>query len=130
MRPSLNTIMIIDDDLDLPDIIQEILVQKGYHVVIFHDAESAIKDFKKKKPNLILMDIMLPGLNGAEAIHEIRKDPSNCDIPVIFLTGLISNRESDLKEAGIHVEGLVYKSLGKPFEVPELLNMVQDLLEA
>ena len=121
--------MIIDDDPDLPDIIQEILQQKGYHVTIFHDAETAIANFNQQKPNLILMDIMLPGLNGAEAIHEIRKDPANRNIPVIFLTGLISNRDSDLKEAGIHAEGLVYKSLGKPFEVPELLEMVKSLLE-
>ena len=82
-----------------------------------------------QKPDLILMDVMLPGLNGAEAIKEIRKDPVNKNIPVIFLTGLVSGRDGDLKEAGIHVDGLKYQTLGKPFEIKELLALVKDMLE-
>ena len=93
------------------------LLKEGYQVSAYHDAESAIADVKMQKPDLILMDVMLPGLNGAEAIKEIRKDPVNKNIPVIFLTGLISGRDGDLKDAGMHVDGLKYQTLGKPFEI-------------
>jgi DNA-binding response OmpR family regulator len=121
--------MIIDDDKDLPEIIKAILLNEGYQVSIYHDAESAIEDVRTQKPDLILMDVMLPGLNGAEAIKEIRKDPVNKNIPVIFLTGLVSGRDSDLKEAGIHVDGLKFQTLGKPFETRELLALVKSMLE-
>jgi|CXWL01.1.fsa_nt_gi two-component system alkaline phosphatase synthesis response regulator PhoP len=120
--------MIIDDDKDLPVLVKAILVQNGYRASIFHDAESAIKDVKKKKPDLILMDFMLPGMNGAEAIKEIRKDSVNKDIAVIFLTGLVSTKDSDLKESGINVDGLKYQTLGKPFDIKELLALVKGML--
>lgn len=121
-------IMIIDDDKDLPVLVKAILVQNGYRASVYHDAESAIKDVKKKKPDLILMDFMLPGMNGAEAIKEIRKDSVNKDIAVIFLTGLVSTKDSDLKEAGINVDGLKYQTLGKPFDIKELLALVKSML--
>ena len=129
MIPSLIHIMVIDDDQDLPELIKAILLKEGYQVSAYRDAESAIADVKMQKPDLILMDVMLPGLNGAEAIKEIRKDPVNKNIPVIFLTGLVSGRDGDLKEAGIHVDGLKYQTLGKPFEIKELLALVKDMLE-
>ena len=129
MIPSLIHIMVIDDDQDLPELIKAILLKEGYQVSAYRDAESAIADVKMQKPDLILMDVMLPGLNGAEAVKEIRKDPVNKNIPVIFLTGLVSGRDGDLKEAGIHVDGLKYQTLGKPFEIKELLALVKDMLE-
>ena len=129
MIPSLIHIMVIDDDQDLPELIKAILLKEGYQVSAYHDAESAIADVKMQKPDLILMDVMLPGLNGAEAIKEIRKDPVNKNIPVIFLTGLVSGRDGDLTEAGMHVDGLKYQTLGKPFEIKELLALVKDMLE-
>jgi DNA-binding response OmpR family regulator len=129
MRPSLINIMIIDDDKDLPEIIKAVLLKEGYQASVYHDAESAIADVKTQKPDLILMDVMLPGLNGAEAIKEIRKDPVNKNIPVIFLTGLVSGRDGDFKEASIHVDGLKFQTLGKPFETRELLALVKSMLE-
>jgi CheY-like chemotaxis protein len=121
-------IFLIDDDKDLPELTKVILSEKGYAVYIFHEAESAIQEIKIRKPDLILMDMMLPGLSGADAIREIKQDPKLRDIPVIFLTGLVSSRDKDLREAGINVDGLKYTTLGKPFDREELLKLVKDML--
>ena len=121
-------IILIDDDEDLPELTKSILVNEGHQVLIFHEAEPAIVEIKKHKPDLILMDVMLPGINGAEAIQEIRKDPKLRNIPVIFLTGLVSAQDKDSMDIGINVSGLKYKVLAKPYEGKELLELVKRML--
>ena len=125
----MSRIILIDDDQDLPELTRSFLVNEGYEVLIFHEAEPAIAEIKRHKPDLILMDVMLPGINGAEAIQEIRKDPQLRNIPVIFLTGLVSSQDKDLMEIGINVAGLKYKILAKPYEGKELLELVENMLD-
>lgn len=117
-------IWLVDDDRNLANLTKLALVKKGYEVVIFHEARKAIEEAKKVRPDLILMDIMLPEVSGGEAVKELRKDPVLRNIPVIFLTGLISSEEGDLEEIGITIEGVNYKTLGKPYELEQLLKMV------
>ena len=125
----MSRIILIDDDQDLPELTRSFLVNEGYEVLIFHEAESAIAEIKRHKPDLILMDVMLPGINGAEAIQEIRKDPKLHNIPVIFLTGLVSSQDKDLMEIGVNVAGLKYKILAKPYGSKELLELVENMLD-
>ncbi len=121
-------IFLIDDDHDLPELTKVILCDKGHAVYIFHEAESALEEIKIKKPDLIIMDMMLPGMSGADAIREIKNNPKLKDIPVIFLTGLVSARDKELRETGINVDGLSYKILGKPYDAAELVALVKDLI--
>ena len=121
-------VIIIDDDHDLSDLTRTILVHSGYQVMIFHEAESALVELHKRKPDLILMDVMLPGMSGAEAIKELKKDPQLKDVPVIFLTGLVSSNDADLREMGLHVDGIKYKILGKPYESKELLDLIKQMI--
>jgi len=121
-------IFLIDDDHDLPELTKVILSEKGYAVYIFHEAESAINEIKFSKPDLIIMDMMLPGMSGAEAIRTLKQNPAFVDIPVIFMTGLVSARDKDLRDTGINVDGMRYKILGKPYETQELLNLVSSLI--
>ena len=93
----------------------------------FHEAEAGIKYARNSKPNLILMDVMLPGLSGAEAVKILKSDPQLKSIPVIFLTALVSGQDEGLK--GINVSGLHYQTLGKPYEIEELLKLVKDVLD-
>ncbi len=118
-------ILIVDDDQDLAYITQAALAQKGYEALVSHEIGQAMEEMKKKKPDLIIMDIMLPGISGAEAVRSLKKDPRFKDIPVIFLTGLISGAQDDKERTGIHVDGVVYQSLGKPYEIDELLKLVR-----
>jgi two-component system sensor histidine kinase/response regulator len=95
--------------------------------VIFNDARKAIEEAKKQKPDLILMDMMLPQFSGAEAIKELKKDPELALIPIIILTGLISPEEYwDMTRMA--VDGKAYKTLCKPYEIEELIKAVRESL--
>ena len=119
-------ICLVDDDQDLAALTRTALIQRGHEVMIFAGARQAFEGMRKRKPDLILMDVMLPKMSGAEAVRELRKDPDLKNIPVIFLTGLISYEEEDVEDSGITVDGFNYKTLGKPYEIETLLKTVGD----
>lgn len=121
-------IILIDDDHDLADLTKTILVHNGYQVMVFHEAESALVELRKRKADLILMDVILPGMSGADAIKEIKRDPQLKTIPVIFLTGLISSSDSDLKAMGLQVDGMIYQFIAKPYDSAELLNLIKCMI--
>ncbi|MCR5452431.1 MAG: response regulator transcription factor [Lachnospiraceae bacterium] len=77
-------IMLIDDDFEVLSINRKYFSNEGYDVDIFSDAQAAIDSIDKLKPDCIILDIMMPGLNGMDALSLIRK---KCSAPVIFLTG-------------------------------------------
>lgn len=124
----MSRIILIDDDHDLSDLTRTILVHNGYQVMVFYDAESALAELRKRKADLIIMDVMLPGMSGAEAIREIKHDPQLRSLPVIFLTGLVSSHDADLKAMGLQVDGMTYQILGKPYESKELLELIRRML--
>jgi len=118
-------ILLIDDDKDLCHLTKTTLTKNGYEVVAFHEAEAGIKYAKNSKPNLILMDVMLPGMNGAEAVRALKTDPQLKNVPVVFLTALVAGEETNLEEMGLNVNGLHYQTLGKPYEIEKLLEVVK-----
>ena len=121
-------ILLIDDDRDLANLTKITLTKKGYQVSVLHVATNIIEEIKAQRPDLILMDIMMPGISGAEAVRNLKQDPVLKNVPVIFLTGLILNGEEDVEKSGINIEGKTYKTLGKPYEIDELLKLVKDAL--
>ena len=118
-------ILLIDDDKDLCHLTKTTLTKNGYEVVAFHEAEAGIKYAKNSKPNLILMDVMLPGMNGAEAVRALKTDPQLKNVPVVFLTALVAGEETNLEEMGLSFNGLHYQTLGKPYEIEKLLEVVK-----
>lgn len=121
-------ILLVDDDKDLANLTKLALMKEGYEVVVFHTALKAIEEARVRKPDLVLMDIMMPEMNGADAVKEFQKDPFLKNIPIIFLTGLVSNQDNDLEKNSINVEGVLYKTLGKPYEIDDLFNLVRKSL--
>ena len=119
-------ILLIDDDKDLCHLTKTTLTKHGYEVSAFHNAEDGIKHAKNFNPGLILMDVMLPGLNGAEAVKHLKSDPQLKNVPIIFLTALVSGQEKGLEN--IKVDGLHYQTLGKPYEIDGLLKIVKGIL--
>ena len=118
-------ILVIDDDEDMGQLTQKVLTKNGYVVDVFCDAELGIKNARLKKPNLILMDIMLKGLSGPEIISSLKNDPQFKGVPVVFLTGLVTGGDRSLEDEGIVVGGLKYQTLGKPYEIERLLAIVK-----
>jgi len=120
-------IFLVDDDENMAYTTERILVRKGYEVAIFYDARKAIEEARKQKPDLFLMDMMLPQFSGAEAIKELKKDPDLASIPIIILTGLISPEEY-WEMTRMAVDGKTYKTLCKPYEIDELIKAVSESL--
>ncbi len=118
-------ITLIDDDKDLCHLTKIALSKHGYEVSTAHDAATGIKFVQDSKPNLILMDVMLPGSSGAEAVKILKSDPQLNHVPVVFLTALITGEESNFGKMGLNVDGVHYPTLGKPYEIEQLLDVVR-----
>lgn len=121
-------IVLIEDDEDLCEMVQYLLESNGYQTFLAHDAEKGIRLIQKQKPDLILLDIILPGIDGAEVVKRINTQPYLRDIPIIFLTGLVSDNEREILEEKLNVDGKQYQILGKPFEGSALLKIIFEAL--
>ena len=121
-------IFLVDDDQNLAYLTKVALVKNGYDVVVFHEAQGVMEALKCQKPNLILMDVMMPGVSGGEAVKKIKEDSSLKDVPVVFLTALVSGEKGGFDETGINVDGCTYRTFGKPYEIAELLRLVKNTL--
>ena len=84
-----STILLVDDDLTLREMYEERLKQEGYLVIGAANGEEALKKAEKNGPNLIILDIMMPKLNGIDVMDKLRSDEKTKDIPVIILTALV-----------------------------------------
>lgn len=116
-------VMVIDDEREITDIIQAFLTNAGYIVEIENSSVAALDKAKTFKPDIILLDIMMPFMDGYDVCSRIKKDPQTSHIPVLFLTG------KDAKDDA----GMSFKSGGdlfikKPFSCERLLNMVKMVL--
>ncbi len=117
-----NYILAVDDIPDNLLLIQLALEQEGHRVVVAHDGETALKQIKQAPPNLILLDVMMPGMDGYEVTRRIRQDKNIPFIPILLVT---ARQESSL------VEGLdagADEFVRKPFQIEELQARVRSML--
>ena len=112
------SILIAEDDIIIAMDLEQILKSWKYNVKIVSSGEEAVKESFENKPDLILMDINLKGMNGIEAAKKIKK----LSIPIIFISG--SNYENLLKT----VETSMHAYLSKPFEEEILQNEIKSAL--
>lgn len=112
-------ILVVEDDHNISELIQMYLVKEGVEVRIASDGGKAIEEFQKQAPDLILLDIMLPGIDGFELMDYIR----STGIPVIFLTA--KNAVSD-RVKGLRMGAEDY--MVKPFDILELMARVEGVL--
>lgn len=121
------TIMIVDDELEVLDILNKKLMGAGYNVVPMQTGKDALIEARHHPPDLILMDIVLPDIDGSEAVRQLQDIPVTADIPIIFLSGIIAG-DADQSLSEVTVAGRQYRALGKPFSFQELLAEVQSIL--
>jgi len=120
----MNLILIVEDNDKNLKLVRDVLQVKGYETIESGTAEDGIRLAQERKPDLILMDIQLPGMNGIEAIGVLRADPSTASIPVVAVTASVMTHDRNLiTEAGF--DGYV----GKPINLKEFLDTVQRMLE-
>lgn len=109
----------IEDDEDISYIIKATLEKQGYKVKSFPDGESFLDAFKIEKPNLILLDMMLPKIQGKDLLRYIRNDPNNDDIQIIIVS---ANKLTIDKIDGLDLGADDY--IAKPFDLLELISRV------
>ena len=115
-----DVVFIIDDNSSNIKILGNLLEEKGYEPVVFLNAKTALDSIKDKKPEIILLDIMMPEMDGYEMCKILKDDTSLKDIPVIFLTG---KTETDDLVKGFELGAADY--VKKPFEFAELLARIK-----
>ncbi len=116
-------IYIIEDDENIRNLVQVALKGSGYETAVFETAEEALGAFKVREPQLAIFDLMLPGMDGLEAIRRIREQEQWKKLPILVLTA--RDKEYD-KVAGL--DGGADDYMTKPFSVLELQARVRSLL--
>lgn len=121
---SLKRILIVEDTEDNRQILRDLLTNAGFDIIEAHDGEAAVVAASEFRPDLILMDIQLPIMNGYEAIRRIKADTTLQLIPIIAVTSYALSEDKE-KARAAGCDGYV----AKPFSPRQLLATVRDLLE-
>jgi two-component system phosphate regulon response regulator PhoB len=116
-------ILVIEDELDILEVIEFNLSREGYDVICASNGEEGLRKVREKQPHLVLLDIMLPGLDGIEVCKRLQADPQTKRIPVIMVTA--KGEESDIV-LGLGVGADDY--IAKPFSPRELVARVKAVL--
>jgi len=117
------TILIVDDDLTLLEMYQERFKEEGYIVIGASDGEEALKKVQEDKPALVVLDIMMPKLNGIDVLKRLRANKDTKDVPVIILTALVQEIDKLKDLMGPDDEYLV-KSEDMPKDVVDKVNSI------
>ena len=121
--PEQARILIVDDEKVNLDVLGRFLAPERYQVITASDGEKALQAITREKPDLILLDVMMPGLGGLEVCKRVKSSPATLFLPVVLVTGL-ANTEDRVKgtEAGAD------DFLTKPVNKEELVTRVKSLL--
>jgi len=125
MKIKLNTanILVIDDEPQVTEIVETFLTSAGHTVYVDNVASSGLKKAKELKPDLILLDIMMPEIDGYDICNNLKNDPDTANIPVLFLTG--KDRGDDMGRS-FQVGGDMF--IKKPFSCDRLLEIINIIL--
>ena len=114
------TILVVDDDLVNLTILRSVISKAGYSVLTADNGTDAIKIARAQSPDLIILDIMMPDMDGTEVASALKQNPRTRKIPIIFLSSLISAEE---ERSSIKKDPVSY--LSKPYNREKLLNEIR-----
>jgi DNA-binding response OmpR family regulator len=120
--PDGDRVLVADDDADIRDLVEFKLTQAGYTVQAVGDGLSAWEAFEAVRPELVVLDVMMPGLSGIDVLRKIRESEA-ADVPVLLLSA--KSRDSDV-DTGFAVGATDY--VVKPFSPRELMHRVNAIL--
>lgn len=116
-------IFVVEDDENIKKLIECALSTYGYEVTTFNDAESCLKELNVHKPNLILLDLMLPNMSGSELLKMMKNDENTKQIPIIILSAKSSEFDKVL-----NIENGADDYMTKPFSLLELSSRIKAVL--
>ncbi len=112
-------ILVVDDEPAIRDFVTAVLEDEGYQVVAAHTGRRAQELLPAERPDLVLMDVMMPGLDGRDVVAWIRAHPDLLAVPVILMSAAVRSGRAD---------GPVAAFLHKPFDLDQLLDTVERVL--
>jgi DNA-binding response OmpR family regulator len=116
-----NKILIIEDDVDLLKLLASYLKANGYEVLTSPESEDGVTLAERERPNLIILDIKMPGKGGLSAYKDIRYSPNLASVPIILMSGLSKEAVQAIAEE-IKANDFVHK----PFEPEELIKKIKE----
>ena len=117
-------ILVVEDEPDIASLLTLMLKSQGYHVIAAGDGQEALEKARVEAPDLIVLDIMLPKLNGYKVARMLKFDEKFSHIPIIMLTAKIQEKD---KKTGVEMGADAYVT--KPFDTGQLLQKVKEILE-
>lgn len=118
-------IQIIDDSATIRCVLQSLLIENGYDATTAENGESGLRALRAEPPDLILLDMLLPDLNGLDVLRRIKRDPRTADIPVIMVTGC--DKDDDVIRA---LDAGAWDYIAKPFSQRVVLARVRSAIRA
>jgi len=117
-------VLVIDDEANIVTMVRSRLEAAGYEVISAFNGEDGLLKAKSNKPDAIILDIIMPGMDGGRVGEALHSDPQTKGIPVIFLTCLVDGKEVGSQHI---IGGNII--LAKPFKADELLRLLKDVIK-
>jgi DNA-binding response OmpR family regulator len=124
MPPDTKRVVCIEDEPEMIDLVRLILGRKGFNVIGANGGIEGLETVRRLRPDLVLLDLMMPDMDGWEVYQQIKADPSLREIPVVVVT---AKAQSIDKVLGLHI-AKVDDYITKPFGPQELLESVEKIL--
>ncbi|MFH1799395.1 MAG: response regulator [Candidatus Omnitrophota bacterium] len=117
-------ILVVDNEKEIVKLMQKILAKEGFEVLTAFNGEECLELAEKERPNLILIDIHMPGMDGGMVVQNLKSKEETKNIPFIYLTGLINEKEADSLK-GTTAEK---RFLSKQSDLGEIVKKIKEVL--
>lgn len=117
-------ILITEDDPLMSRMYQKIFTFEGYEVIMAADGQEGLDKIRSEKPTLVLLDVMMPKLNGFQVLEQLKADPATKAIPVVMLTNLSSQQDAD----NAMLKGAVKYIVKSEYDPKQVADMIKELL--
>ncbi len=121
---SKTAVVVVDDEPPIVAVVCDVLHDEGFETISCMHGSEALACIRRERPQLVILDIQMPGVDGIEVFQRMRADPTTADIPVIFFTA----NSHILKERLPNYQDLGAKLLSKPFDIAKLIDLVEQTL--
>lgn len=123
-------ILLVDDDPDFVEAVRVIVESGGYNVRVAYDGQEGVKAVEEQKPDLIVLDVMMPVMDGHAACAKLKHNPDTKEIPIILLTAVADRVTTSKYTHRDMLESEAEDYMPKPVDPKELLNLIKSWLEA
>jgi CheY-like chemotaxis protein len=122
VRLGVTLILVVDDEFSVGEVVESILTDAGHEVVTASNGRQGLERAKERRPDLVLLDFMMPVMNGPDMLEAMRKNPALRDVPAVIMSSL---PESTVSKSA---KGMYAAFLRKPFKVRAILDVVDTAL--